>query len=291
VSGADLFGNSSWGQQFEDGYRAMETLDSNTDGVLEGDELSTIYLWVDSNLDALAGDGEVRPARDVFKSLSVSPSRDGKNAFCESGAILADGRNVSTWDWWSSRGAAVGTEGRQGRVSYPILAPVSAPILDCSKVQQPLIYRWEHPKLGVRGYLRFFQAFEEWYVATIGPGFDESRVAGIGPVVGTKDGVLEWVLSSSHGAVKVRVTVDPQGNLTGDASYEGGVTGKLEAAPLVAPFPFDPVAFSFFSLPDSVFTAAVELDPNRATGAVIPVGVFQPCFGEKRELVSEILGW
>ena len=49
VSGANLFGNFTWNKSWKHGYEPMATLDLDSNGLLQGSELSDIWVWVDTH--------------------------------------------------------------------------------------------------------------------------------------------------------------------------------------------------------------------------------------------------
>ncbi len=79
TSATQLFGNWTFGGQklaslainddlarpWNNGYDALATLDSNFDGVINGDELAPLALWFDENQDAVSQNGEVKPVSEV----------------------------------------------------------------------------------------------------------------------------------------------------------------------------------------------------------------------------------
>jgi len=108
----------------------------------------------------------------------------------------------------------------------------------------------------------------------------------VGPVVSTPTG-LEWRIQSGGASVRVLATLSPNGDIDGVAYYnDGKMELPLEAKPLMPPYPVDWVALSFISLPDEVFSDAVMNYSGQST-FLIPVGIFQPCFGKLRTFVSE----
>lgn len=59
-SAAQLFGNNTFGKEWENGYQALATLDKDNNGEISGDELDPLALWFDANRDAIADSGEVQ---------------------------------------------------------------------------------------------------------------------------------------------------------------------------------------------------------------------------------------
>ncbi len=98
-----LFGTCTWGKEWRDGYEPLGSLDADKDGSLKGKELGGIFVWVDSNTDAVLQFGELRTLGDLgIVSLGVTPVRDSLgNAAMERGVGWKDGTFGRTWDWWS----------------------------------------------------------------------------------------------------------------------------------------------------------------------------------------------
>ncbi len=77
-SASQLFGNwtfggqnsasmseSAFGRPWNNGFEALATLDTNYDGKVSDDELSSLGLWFDANMDAISQPGEVKPLSEV----------------------------------------------------------------------------------------------------------------------------------------------------------------------------------------------------------------------------------
>jgi len=281
VDGTDLFGQSTWGTVWKDGYEPLATLDGDKNGLLTGKELKGLYLWLDTNLNAMADPGEVRPVVDYLKEISVQPTRAQGNSWATEGATLNDGQKVASWDWFS----AADPQLKVGGVPVPILGPLGLPREDCKEVENPFLYTWKHPTQGIFGYLRFFELYGDWYVVTIGPDFPFSRIANVAPVVPTPAG-FEWRIHSGGASVRVLAALSPNGDIDGVAYYSNGKAElSLEAKPLMPPYPMDWVALSFISLPDEVFSDALLKYSGQST-FLIPFGIFQPCFEKLRTFVS-----
>jgi hypothetical protein len=93
---------------WSNGYEALETLDSDGNGVISGEELAPLALWFDENRDAQAQEGEVRDIRSTgVISLAVGPQkRDSmtRDVSVDKGfERLVDGRIETgrTIDWFS----------------------------------------------------------------------------------------------------------------------------------------------------------------------------------------------
>jgi hypothetical protein len=62
---SQLFGNYSFGKEWKDGYAALASLDKDSSGWLEGDELTGVALWFDLNQDGVSQRGEVKKLADT----------------------------------------------------------------------------------------------------------------------------------------------------------------------------------------------------------------------------------
>ena len=95
VTGLQLFGNS---QGYADGFAKLHTLDDNSNGYIEGDELEGLAVWTDSNSNAKLDDGEVSTlASHGIVSLSTM-FHDSYQSY----ATLDDGSTMYMEDVWFS---------------------------------------------------------------------------------------------------------------------------------------------------------------------------------------------
>lgn len=104
TSGRQFFGSVTWWLFFANGYRALDSLDDNRDGLLSGEELAGISVWFDRNSNAHADEGEVVPV-EQFGVVSLSTQCtgfDGNSPMNAAGLELNDGRIVPTYDWIAS---------------------------------------------------------------------------------------------------------------------------------------------------------------------------------------------
>ncbi|MEO8028707.1 MAG: hypothetical protein ABI823_19660 [Bryobacteraceae bacterium] len=101
TSGRQLFGTVTWWMFWENGYRALDSLDDNRDGKLSGSELRGLALWFDRNQNGRCDPGEVVPIEDtLIESIATSfTGRDGDSLVSTGGLRLEDGRTLPTWDW------------------------------------------------------------------------------------------------------------------------------------------------------------------------------------------------
>ncbi|MCX5688288.1 MAG: hypothetical protein NTV94_00595 [Planctomycetota bacterium] len=97
-----LFGNATWWMMFENGYKAMDALDDNANGQLDGPELSGLALWFDGNTNGVCDSGEVVGlARMGITALSTTITGTTPDGSLESrmGVRFRDGRVLPTFDW------------------------------------------------------------------------------------------------------------------------------------------------------------------------------------------------
>jgi hypothetical protein len=101
TSGHQLFGSVSFNMFWSDGYRALDALDDNRDGLLMNDELRGLAVWFDRNQDGVSQPGEVLPIdRTGIAALSVrATGRIGASLSNAEGLITNDGRVLPTYDW------------------------------------------------------------------------------------------------------------------------------------------------------------------------------------------------
>lgn len=91
MTAANLFSNE--GGKYKNGFEKLSLLDKNKDGKLDGEELSTLSVWVDKNGDAKVDDGEVSSVADLkITQISV----EHKNLVA---SFIQDGTRKPMWDW------------------------------------------------------------------------------------------------------------------------------------------------------------------------------------------------
>lgn len=116
-----LFGTHTWGKEWKHGYEPLATLDKDSNGWLEGDELTNMALWFDFNQDGISDKGEVKQLQDVgVTALGVKvTATDEKNGevHAEKGfrrtvnGSVIEGASV---DWFSSS--------EEGRFGFEVLS-------------------------------------------------------------------------------------------------------------------------------------------------------------------------
>ena len=101
TSGHQLFGSVSFNMFWSDGYRALDALDDNRDGVLRENELAGLAVWFDRNQDGVSEPGEVVPiAKAGIAAISArSTGSDGDSPMNSTGLTMSDGRLLPTYDW------------------------------------------------------------------------------------------------------------------------------------------------------------------------------------------------
>ncbi len=101
TSGRQMFGSVTWWMFFRDGYRAMDVLDDDRNGWLDGEELTGLSVWFDRNGNGRSDPGEVVPVADLgIVGIATRPDGwDGESPMCTAGLRLKDGRILPTYDW------------------------------------------------------------------------------------------------------------------------------------------------------------------------------------------------
>jgi hypothetical protein len=101
TSGRQLFGSATWWIFWENGYRALQSLDDNGDGWLTGNELRSLGVWTDRSNNGKCEPDEVRPITEMgiagLNARGSRPTREGWE--CKEGIRLQDGRILPTYDW------------------------------------------------------------------------------------------------------------------------------------------------------------------------------------------------
>lgn len=101
TSGRQMFGSVTWWIFFENGYQALDILDDNRDGQLEGSELNGIRAWFDKNSNGTSELGEVVDLTTLqIKSIGTKPNCMIENMpVHKKGITLMDGSKLPTYDW------------------------------------------------------------------------------------------------------------------------------------------------------------------------------------------------
>jgi len=101
TSGRELFGSVTWWLFFTNGYRAMDLLDDNRDGLLAAGELKGIAVWFDRDSDGRSDGGEIVSLDSLgIAAIATRPTgRDGQSPMHDAGIRLKDGRTLPSYDW------------------------------------------------------------------------------------------------------------------------------------------------------------------------------------------------
>lgn len=101
TSGRQLFGNATWWMLWANAYEALNALDDNHDGWLNGKELKGLALWYDRNGNGKSDAGEVISIEKTeIKGLKTSfDGREGDSFVSSSGVQLKNGQLLPTYDW------------------------------------------------------------------------------------------------------------------------------------------------------------------------------------------------
>jgi type II secretory pathway pseudopilin PulG/chromosome segregation ATPase len=100
-TGKELFGNSTWGKNWENGYEPLATLDVDGNGELSDLELEPLWVWTDTNSDAQVQEGELAPVGSKgITSLGVKAIEENSKIWLPGGAKTSTG-TFDTRDWFS----------------------------------------------------------------------------------------------------------------------------------------------------------------------------------------------
>lgn len=104
TSGRQLFGNATWWLLFTDGYRALDTLDNNRDGVLTHDELIGLSAWQDQNQDGISQSHEVTAVQELgITHISTQATSETQGMpMNQTGITLQNQTTIPTYDWITS---------------------------------------------------------------------------------------------------------------------------------------------------------------------------------------------
>jgi hypothetical protein len=101
TSGLQLIGGVTFWIFWENGYRALASLDDDGDGVLRGDELKGLALWHDANGNGVSEPGEVKPlAVWGITALSCDFQTHATGIpFSPRGVVFQNGSTRPSYDW------------------------------------------------------------------------------------------------------------------------------------------------------------------------------------------------
>jgi hypothetical protein len=92
INGHNLFGNAGG---YDDGYEKLLLLDKNHDNKISGDEMETLSVWQDKNMDAQVDEGEASSLKDLgITMLSLDHDRRWVSHF------MQNGQNKKMFDWF-----------------------------------------------------------------------------------------------------------------------------------------------------------------------------------------------
>jgi chromosome segregation ATPase len=104
-TGAEFFGEFTWGKRWSDGYKPLQALDKNKDSQLQGEELRGIWVWLDANIDAVVQDGELQTLADAgVDRLSLRVETDERGGMWVPEGASGKKGTFPTRDWWSMGG-------------------------------------------------------------------------------------------------------------------------------------------------------------------------------------------
>ena len=93
VLGTNLFGTANG---YSSGYEELSSLDSNEDGVLEGQELTGLMVWIDADCSGTAERCELK----TLEELGITAI--GTAHANMTGLFVRNGRTYKSFDWWPS---------------------------------------------------------------------------------------------------------------------------------------------------------------------------------------------
>lgn len=112
-TGRELFGHYTWGKEWEDGSAAFRSLDKDGNGAVQGGELEKVWVWLDSNSDAIVQDGELTPIADKgVDSVAIPSEEDQLGGVVAVGGAVGPKGKFDVRDWWSVGGVSPEMYGR-----------------------------------------------------------------------------------------------------------------------------------------------------------------------------------
>ncbi len=112
MDGSRLFGDE--GGKYANGYDKLAALDENDDGVLNGEELAGLELWVDDG-DAIVEEGEIQTLDDhdiveISTQMEIHHDKEGRELM-QSSAKTSDGEKILSEDvWFAGQGQSINDE-------------------------------------------------------------------------------------------------------------------------------------------------------------------------------------
>lgn len=97
-SALELFGTAGG---YADGYEKLSIVcDKDKNGWVEGEELSNLKLWIDSNNNAVCESSELKELSDYGVVKIATSHKDFVSTY-----VTNDGKVKYTWDWWPTMAA------------------------------------------------------------------------------------------------------------------------------------------------------------------------------------------
>jgi hypothetical protein len=102
-SGIQLFGNVSYWMFWKNGYQALSVLDDNGDGILTGQELNGLVIWIDENRNGVYDPGEIKTLSELniqglrYNHITLNGHQD-HIVFSPQGVQFSDGSNAPSYD-------------------------------------------------------------------------------------------------------------------------------------------------------------------------------------------------
>lgn len=93
VASKHLFGADR--EEYHDGFEKLAALDTNADGMVAGEEMEGLAVWIDSNSNAVVEEGELF-SLDTFDIVGLSTFHKDLKSY----AILLDGSFMLMEDLW-----------------------------------------------------------------------------------------------------------------------------------------------------------------------------------------------
>lgn len=220
--GKDLFGSWTFGKEWRDGYKALASLDKDTNKILEKSELAGIRLWFDLNRDAKVQEREIRDLSDYgISALNTEWNVEEKNELLGTSIFksskgymsVKDGKEVwgESFDWF------VPTEYKASTIADNISALESKDFKVLAWKEKP-----EYEGNKVNGYFAWKKEGEsllgKFYTATVFKTQEGERLCGLmtynlnGKFKG--EDKLEFS-TEDHIPVNFSTTIDSRGNMTG----------------------------------------------------------------------------
>lgn len=138
LSGRDLLGTAGG---WRTGFQKLARRDADSDGIVSGDELRGLYVWVDGDFDAAVGLAELRDAAALgLRALELPGLGE------EVGRFVAREGAGALWDWWPSY--AIAKRIGAGGLEPPSAVPLRVRSLPPDMLPFLWILPWEE---GLRG--------------------------------------------------------------------------------------------------------------------------------------------